>query len=274
MRKEIRIMPAIAGDMIGAPYERRGNRIKTTRFPLFNKKSRATDDSMMTIAVANALASVYRDYDTPDEVIMEAVTKAMQDMGHRYPDAGYGGSFQKWLDDPKPYGSWGNGSAMRVSPAAYVADGPGEVLRLAKLTAEVSHNDPEGVKGAQAVAMAVYYAREGYTKGDIQTSIENLFGYDLNRTVDEIRPGYEFDVSCPGSVPEAIIAFLDSSSYEDAVRKAVSLGGDADTQACIAGAIAGAYYGMPLIIKLRAFLRLDWYCRRAVLKAARMEAQK
>lgn len=274
MKKEIRIMPAIAGDMIGSPYERKGSRIKTTQFPLFNEKSHPTDDSMMTIAVANALTSVYKGCDTPDEVIMEAVTKAMQDMGHRYPDAGYGGSFQKWLDDPKPYGSWGNGSAMRVSPVAYVTYSPSEVLRLARLTAEVSHNDPEGVKGAQAVAIAVLYARKGCSKSTIKSAIENLFGYDLNRTVDEIRPGYGFDVSCPGSVPEAIIAFLDSSSYVDAVRKAVSLGGDADTQACIAGAIAGAYYGMPLLVKLRAFLRLDWYCRRAVLKAARMEAQK
>lgn len=273
MKKE-NLMPAIAGDMIGSPYERKGSRIKTTQFPLFNEKSHPTDDSMMTIAVATALASVYKGCDTPDEVIMDAVIKAMQNMGHRYPDAGYGGSFQKWLDDPKPYGSHGNGSAMRVSPAAYVAEGPDEVMRLAKLTAEVSHNDPEGIKGAQAVAMAVYYARKGYSKGDIQTYIENLFEYDLNRTVDDIRPGYEFDVSCPGSVPEAIIAFLDSSSYVDAVRKAVSLGGDADTQACIAGAIAGAYYGMPLMIKLRAFLRLDWYCKRAVLKAWKAGGRK
>lgn len=221
---------AVAGDIIGSIYER--NPIKTEEFPLFHSYSRFTDDSVMSLAVAQAILRG-RNYG------ME-----MKSLGQMYPDAGYGGNFKKWIFEPGiiPYNSWGNGSAMRVSPVGFAFNTPEEVLKEARASAEVSHDHPEGIKGAQSVALAVYLARQGSTKEDIRTTLTGSFFYDLDRTVDEIRPDYSFDVSCMGSVPEAIIAFMDSSDYESAVRKAVSLGGDADTQACIAGAIAEAYY--------------------------------
>jgi len=268
--KKIPLMPAIAGDIVGSVYERRGTRIKTEDFPLFSKGCHPTDDTMMTLAVASALKSVYHGPSTSDKDVKESVIREMRQMGNRYPKAGYGNAFSQWLIYPYPYGSWGNGSAMRVSAVGWLAESTDEVLRLAKLTAEVSHNTDEGIAGAQAVALAVYMARTGKDKEAIRQVIEENFGYDLHRSVDEIRPGYEFNASCPGSVPEAIIAFLDSASYEDAVRKAVSLGGDADTQACIAGAIAGAYYGMPKGIEDEAFGYLDGYCQNMVSTAFRV----
>ncbi len=219
---------AIAGDMIGAPYERFG--IKCKDFDIV--VAEFTDDTVLTVAVADVLLNE-GDF-----------AETIKQYARRYPHRGYGGSFQQWIWAPenKPYGSFGNGSAMRVSPVGFAFDTVEDVLRCAERSAEVTHNHPEGIRGAQAVALAVYLARTGSSKADIRTEMAGRFGYDMDRTVDGIRPGYRFDVSCQGSVPESIISFLESTSYEDAIKNAISLGGDADTMACIAGGIAQAYY--------------------------------
>lgn len=224
------MLGAIIGDVVGSVYEH--HRIKTTDFPLFQTRSRFTDDTVLTIAVAEAIL-----YQT-------SYIETIKTYGQRYPDAGYGGSFMKWIyaDDSKPYHSWGNGSAMRVSPVGWAFSTEDEVLQEAERSAAVTHDHPEGIKGAQATALAIFLARTGIEKDDIRAKISQRFDYDLDRTVDDIRPGYKFEVSCQKSVPESIIAFLDASSYEDTIRKAVSLGGDSDTLACIAGSIAEAYY--------------------------------
>lgn len=227
------ILGAAAGDIIGSVHEGRRGRIKSVKFPLFADGCRFTDDTVLTMATAWAI--LHRvDYG-----------RAYRDFGRRYPNRGYGESFRRWLasERPKPYGSWGNGSAMRVSPVGWAFDSVEAVLEEAERSAAVTHNHPEGIKGAQAAALAVFLARTGADKAAIRTEIEKRFDYDLGRTVEAIRPGYTFDSSCQGSVPEAIICFLESTDWESAVRPAVSLGGDADTQACIAGAIAEAYYG-------------------------------
>ncbi len=222
---------AIAGDIIGSVYE--ANPVKTKTFPLFNPACRFTDDSVLTIAVAEAILTD-GDY-----------RRRVWETGRRYPEAGYGGSFIRWLmsDDPTPYHSWGNGAAMRVSPIGFAFDDIKTVLDEAAFSAAISHDHPEGIKGAQAAAAAVFFARTTGDKARVKKEVEDRFGYDLNRTLEKIRPAYGFDVSCQGSVPEAVICFLESDSYEDAVRNAVSLGGDADTLACICGGIAEAYYG-------------------------------
>ncbi|MCR4671881.1 MAG: ADP-ribosylglycohydrolase family protein [Lachnospiraceae bacterium] len=234
---------AILGDMIGSPYEFHGNK-KTTDFPLFINSSRFTDDSVMTVAVAEALMD---SHGKDDPEIKKALVASMQKWGRKYPRAGYGGSFYRWLKakHPQPYHSFGNGSAMRVSAAGWLFDSLEETRHMARLSAEVTHDHLEGIKGAEAVASAIFLARTGNDKDTIKEYIVQEFGYDLSRTIDEIRPGYSFDVSCQGSVPEAIIAFLESESFEEAARKAVSLGGDSDTQAAIAGSIAEAMYGVP-----------------------------
>jgi ADP-ribosylglycohydrolase len=239
---------AIAGDIIGSVYER--HRIKTTDFPLFRDRCRFTDDSVLTAAIANAIieGTSYLD--------------AVREVGRRYPNAGYGGAFIQWLfsESTEPYNSWGNGSAMRVSPVGFAFDSAERVLDEAAKTAEITHNHLEGVKGAQSVALAVFLARTRHTKSQIREHIQSKFEYDLDRTVAQIRPGYRFDVSCQGSVPESIIAFLDSTGFEDAVRKAVSLGGDSDTMACMAGAIAEAFYGgvpRDIVAEVRTFLTDD-----------------
>ena len=239
------MLGAIGGDIIGSVYEHRG--IKTKEFPLFDPLCRFTDDSVLTVAVAHAILT-----DTP-------YVEALRSIGRKYPRAGYGRSFVEWLmsKDAGPYGSWGNGAAMRVSPVGFAYHTQQEVLAQAERTAVVTHDHPEGVKGAQATALAVFLARTGAGKEGIRDTIGQRFGYDLNRSVDDIRPSYGFDVSCRGTVPEAIIAFLDSESYEDAVRNAVSLGGDSDTLACIAGGIAEAFYGgVPTDIRQRIQLLL------------------
>ena len=222
---------AIAGDIIGSVYEY--GAMKTKVFPLFHPRCFFTDDSVLTVAVAQAILEE-RSY-----------VETVRELGQRYPDAGYGGFFAHWLfaPHPQPYHSWGNGAAMRVSPVGWAFATREEVLREATRSAEITHNHPEGIKGAQATALAVWLCRNGASKEELRAEIERAFGYDLQRTVDGIRPGYSFDVSCQGTVPEAIIAFLDSTSWEDAVRNAVSLGGDADTLACITGGIAEAFYG-------------------------------
>jgi len=221
---------AIAGDIIGSVYEYR--QIKTKNFPLFDPRCDFTDDTVLTCAVAFAILKG-RSY-----------RQSIIEIGRRYPRAGYGGSFWRWLfsDNPQPYNSWGNGAAMRVSPVGFAFTTVDEVLEQAKKTAEISHNHPEGIKGAQATALAVFLARTGHSKEEIRVQISQRFGYNLQRTVDSIRPTYGFDISCQGTVPEGIVAFLDSVSYEDAVRNAISLGGDSDTLACITGGIAEAFY--------------------------------
>lgn len=236
---------AIAGDIIGSVYECEPTKSKD--FPLFDRLCYFTDDTVLTIAVA---AAILDDGD---------YRKAIRELGNRYPDAGYGSSFNNWLDstDPQPYSSWGNGSAMRVSPIGFAFDTMEQVLTEAARSAEISHNHPEGIKGAQATALAIFLARTTRDKSTIRQEIQGRFGYDLDRRLSDIRPSYRFDVSCQRSVPEAIIAFLEAESYEDAVRNAVSLGGDSDTQACIAGGIAEAYYGgVPEHIATKALTRL------------------
>ena len=220
---------AIIGDVVGSVHEHGGT--KSTAFPLLVPQSRFTDDTVMTIATADALLSG------------EPYDRAYRRWGRRYPHAGYGGAFRRWLqaEDAGPYGSWGNGSAMRVSPVALARDSIEQVLAEAERSAAATHDHPEGIKGAQAASLAVFLARTGASKAEIRRELAVRFGYDLSRTIDEIRPTYRFDVSCQGSVPEALIAFLDTSSLEDAVRTAISLGGDADTQAAIAGAAAAAF---------------------------------
>ncbi len=222
---------AIAGDIIGSVYEFEG--IKTKDFPLFQPTCHFTDDSVLTVAIAQAILT---DGDYRAKVL---------GFGRRYPHASYGGGFRRWLRsaDPKPYYSFGNGSAMRVSPVGFAFGTVDDVLREAARSAEFTHNHPEGIKGAQATALAVFLARTARDKELIRREISSRFEYDLDRTVDEIRPVYGFDESCQRTVPEAIVAFLESESYEDAVRNAVSLGGDADTLACITGGIAEAFYG-------------------------------
>lgn len=237
---------AIAGDIIGSVHEGLGT--KTRDFPLFEPGCRFTDDSVLSIAVAAHLLGRGGYIDLFHEYF------------HRYPQAGYGGSFIRWAvaRDRKPYQSWGNGSAMRVSPVGFACDSLEAVLAEAECSAAVTHNHPEGIRGAQATAAAVYLARTGAGKEKIRTVIETEFGYRLDGRLDDIRAGYEFDVSCQGSVPQSIMAFLESETYEDAVRNAISLGGDADTMACIAGGIAEAYYGgIPRAIESQAIARLD-----------------
>lgn len=237
---------AILGDMIGEPYE--WINLKSKVFPLFSVHAGFTDDTVMSVAVADALMEagnrgVIDDENATKEILLDCMHK----WGHKYPDAGYGGRFRTWLanNERDPYNSWGNGSAMRVSAAGWLYDDLETTRKVAAWTAEVTHNHPEGVKGAVAVASAVFMARNGLTKEEIRKSIEDEFDYDLHRTCDEIRPGYIFDVSCQGSVPEAIIAFMDGTGFEDVVRTAVSLGGDSDTIGAIAGSIAEAFYGVP-----------------------------
>ncbi|WP_294412863.1 ADP-ribosylglycohydrolase family protein [uncultured Ruminococcus sp.] len=246
---------AILGDMIGAPYEfDRGN--KTKDFPLFSRESQFTDDSIMTVAVAEALIS---SYGKSDDEIRTALVDSMQKWGKRYPNAGYGGMFGRWLltKEPKPYGSFGNGSAMRVSSVGWLYDDIDTTRKMAALTAEVTHNHPEGIKGAEATASAIFLARTGHSKDDIRQYIVNEFGYDLSRTCDEIRPTYHHVESCQETVPEAITAFLEGNDFEDVIRTAVSLGGDCDTLTCIAGGIAEAFYGIPDEISAEGYKRMS-----------------
>jgi len=228
------MLGSIAGDIIGSVYE--WDRIKTTDFPLFQDQCDYTDDSVLTIATAYSILN------------NASYTQSYKDFSRRYPGRGYGGSFRRWImsDTLEPYNSWGNGSAMRVSPVGFAFETVEEVLEQAKQSAEVTHNHPEGIKGAQATALSIFLARKGNDKEVIRKEISERFKYDLNRTIDEIRPDYYFNESCMETVPEAIIAFLDSDDYEHSIPLAVSLGGDSDTLACITGGIAEAYYkGVP-----------------------------
>jgi ADP-ribosylglycohydrolase len=230
------MLGAIAGDVIGSIFE--NFNVKKTDFPLFRKISIFTDDSVMTLAVADVLLS--GGAGSPDVYVQK-----LQEWFRAYPFAGYGGSFLLWatMRKSQPYNSWGNGSAMRVSPVAYAFDTLERVLEEAEISAAVTHNHPEGIRGARAVAGAVFLARTGSTKEEIRAWVVEEIKYDLSQTIDEIRPHYKLDVSCQGSVPQAITAFLESENFEDAIRKAISIGGDSDTIACITGSIADPFYG-------------------------------
>lgn len=247
---------AILGDIIGSPFEfDRGN--KTKDFKLFSRGCGFTDDSVMTVAVAEALITVGPEANAME--IEETVVSNMQDWGRCYPYAGYGGRFRHWLtsENPKPYGSYGNGSAMRVSAVGWLYPTIERTREVAKATASVTHNHPEGIKGAEATASSIFLARNGATKKEIKKYIEQEFHYDLNRTLDQIRPYYHHVESCQQTVPEAITAFLEAESFEDAVRNAVSLGGDTDTLAAITGSIAEAYFGIPAVLKTECRNRID-----------------
>ena len=249
---------AILGDIIGSPFEfDRGD--KTKDFKLFSRRSHFTDDSVMTLAVCEALLKVGQDVTVKE--IEDAVISSMQSWGRRYPHAGYGGYFRRWLTarHPEPYNSYGNGSAMRVSAVGWLYDSLEKTRTVAEATANVTHNHPEGIKGAEATASAIFMARNGSSKEEIKKYIENEFHYDLNRTLNEIRPGYHMDETCQKTVPEAIIAFLEAKDFEDAIRNAVSLGGDTDTLGAITGSIAEAYYGIPewLITECRKRINKD-----------------
>lgn len=225
------MLGAIVGDIVGSVYE--FDNIKTTEFPLFSPVGFCTDDSFLTIALAE---TILRDLD---------YAAAMKDYHRRYPLGGYGSMFSTWARsaDSKPYNSWGNGAAMRISPVGFAFGTLEEVLAKAQIYTEVTHNHPEGIAGAQATAAAIFLARTGKSKDEIRAYVSNTFGYDLDRTCDQIRPDYYFNESCQGTVPPAIIAFLDSTDFEHAIRLAISLGGDSDTLACITGGIAEAFYG-------------------------------
>ena len=230
MEKSHTILGAIAGDVIGSVYE--WHNIKTTEFPLFSSKSRFTDDTVLTVAVAEAILT------------NQNIGKVLWDYGNRYTDSGFGGGFRKWLSspNPQPYRSYGNGSAMRVSPVGFAFENIAEVLNQARLSAIPTHDHPEGIKGAEATASAIFLARKGESKKNIRNYISEKFKYNLDFKIDQIRPHYKFDVSCQGSVPQSIVAFLESTDYENAIRLAVSIGGDTDTIACICGGIAAAFY--------------------------------
>lgn len=224
------IIGAVVGDVIGSVFER--NNIKTTEFNLFNPKCDFTDDTVLTIAVADCILHK-KDF-----------AKTIWEYGRKYRGRGYGGSFRNWLqeDNLKPYGSFGNGSAMRASSVGFAFNYIEIVLEVAKQTAEVTHNHPEGIKGAQATAAAIFLARQGKSKQEIKDYVSSTFNYNLDFSIDQIRPTYKFDVTCQGSVPQAIVAFFESSDFESAIRLAISIGGDSDTIACITGGIASAYY--------------------------------
>ena len=245
---------AILGDMVGAPYEfDQGNKVK--KFPLFCERSQFTDDTVMTIAVAEALMD---SEGKSDEEVKAALISSMQRWGNKYPNAGYGEMFTHWLRDknPKPYNSFGNGAAMRVSSVGWLYDTIEKTRKYARLTAEVTHNHPEGIKGAEATASAIFLARNFTDMHEIKEYIIREFNYDLSRTCDEIRPGYHHVESCQETVPEAITAFLEGTDCEDVIRTAVSLGGDCDTLACIAGGIAEAWFDVEEELKNECRKRL------------------
>ena len=248
---------AILGDIVGSPYEfDRGKKIKDFG-PLFIDASGYTDDSVMTIAVADGLMKAGLDADS--ETIKKSVVKSLKEWGRKYIDAGYGQKFIWWLmfEDEQPYGSWGNGSAMRVSSVGWLYNTLKRTREVARLTAEVTHNHPEGIKGAEATASAIFLARIGKSKEEIKDYIVNEFGYDLSRTLDDIRPDYHHVESCQQTVPEAITAFLEGRDFEDVVRCAVSLGGDCDTLTCIAAGIAEAFYGVSEEYKTETLARIE-----------------
>jgi len=250
------MLGAIIGDVVGSVYE--FHKTKETNFLLFSEKSIFTDDTVLTIATAKALVENRQDYDWLYKKY------ALDYQGH-----GFGGNFAKWAASPTmqpAYNSWGNGSAMRISPIGWFFDDIEKTIEEARISATVTHNHEEGIKGAEALASAMFLARHGSGKDKIRRYIEYRFGYNLKRTIAEIRPTYTFDVSCQGSVPEAIIAFLDSNNYEEAIRLSISLGGDADTLACMAGGLAETFYtDVPVFMIEQTWERLPEDFRKVVV---------
>ena len=260
------MLGAIIGDIVGSRFEFNNHRNK--HFELFTVDCFATDDSIMTLAVAKAILETAKviapnqgsdggdsDY---DRVLSEMTVKYMQEIGRKYPNCGYGGMFGRWVfsDKPKPYHSFGNGAAMRVSPAGFAAGTESEAFRLSETITAVTHNHDEGIKGAEATVLAIFMARQGYSKNEIREKISSDY-YPLDFTIDEIRSSYQFNETCQETVPQAIACFLESTTFEDAIRTAISLGGDSDTIGAITGAIAEAYYGVPQALKEKALTYLD-----------------
>lgn len=258
---------AILGDMIGSPYEfDRGNKSKD--FPLFSQSSTYTDDSVMTLAVGKAFLEARQLPDASDATILKLLASRMREFGKLYPNAGYGGMFRWWLcqSHRKAYNSFGNGSAMRVSSVAWLYNDLDAVRHAAQLSALVTHNHSEGIKGAEATASAIFLARTGHSKAEIKAYVTQEFGYALNRTCDEIRPTYHHVETCMETVPEAITAFLEGESFEDVIRTAVSLGGDCDTLTAIAGSIAEGFYGVPDELKSECHQRLPEHLRSVLVE--------
>ena len=255
---------AIIGDIVGSRFE--FNNYRSKEFELFTKECRVTDDSIMTLAVAKALIEAGRFTQSAnngagferDEKLENMAITYMQELGRKYPNCGFGGMFSKWIfsRNPQPYNSFGNGSAMRISPVGFLASTESEARALSQIVTRTTHNHEEGVKGAEATVVAIFMARNGFTKDEIRTRINRDY-YQLNFTIDEIRETYRFDATCQGTVPQAIVAFLESNSFEDAIRTAISIGGDSDTLAAITGSIAEAYYGVPESIIQKALTYLD-----------------
>ncbi|MGI5839760.1 MAG: ADP-ribosylglycohydrolase family protein [bacterium] len=257
------MLGAYIGDIVGSVCE--WNNIKTKDFPFFNRKCFFTDDSVMTCAVALAIREYIKSGRTTD--LAASLVREMQRLGWKYPDAGYGGMFRLWLGspNPRPYNSFGNGSAMRVAAAGWYADSLADAEALAKASAGVTHDHPEGIKGAQATAASIFMARSRASISEIRSYLQDKY-YDLNFTLDEIRDSYKFNETCQGTVPQALVAFFESKDFEDAVRNAISLGGDSDTLAAITGSIAEAYYGIPDAIKEAALTYLDDELKAALLR--------
>lgn len=246
------MLGAIIGDIVGSRFEWNNHRNKD--FELFTTKCFATDDSIMTLAIAKALLESKPDWSD----LSENAVRCMQEVGRPYPSCGYGGRFLDWMysDNPKPYNSYGNGAAMRVSACGFVAKSLEEAKFLSKTVTEVTHNHPEGIKGAEATTVAIYLARTGHTLEQIREVIDREY-YPMDFTLDGIRDTYEFNETCQDTVPQALLAFFESTSFEDAIRNAISIGGDSDTLAAITGGIAEAYYGIPTEIKNRSISHLD-----------------
>lgn len=246
------MLGAIIGDIVGSRFE--WHNIKTKDFKLFNERCEPTDDSIMSLAIAKSIVECNGNYNKLHDVVI----KNMVEVGRKYPHCGFGGNFYNWImtDNHEPYNSFGNGSAMRVSACGFAGRSLEEVKELSKIVTEVSHNHPEGIKGAEATSVAIYLARTGKNKNDIKKYIIDNY-YKINFKLDDIRDSYKFDVTCQGSVPQALEAFFESESYEDAIRNAISIGGDSDTIACITGGIASAYYGVPNDIRTKAISYLD-----------------
>lgn len=249
-----KILGAICGDIVGSPYE--FSPIKSRDFEFISGWSQFTDDSVMTIANMIWLLNGFEDEDDAKEKLIDI----MHEIGLKYPNCGYGGHFYGWLvtKERKDYYSWGNGSAMRVSPVGWAFDNIDDVMKYAKISAEVTHSHPEGIKGAQAIASAVFLARQGKTKEEIKNFIQETFSYDLDRKLDDFQKNYRYDVSCQGSTPEAILCFLESEDYESAIRNCVWLGGDCDTTGAMCGAIAEAFYGhLSEVVEKQVLSKLD-----------------
>lgn len=253
------MLGAIVGDIVGSRFEFDNHRSK--EFDLFGEGCFATDDSIMTLAVAKALMETRRTLGPEDDfcrLLGDLTVQYMQDIGRNYPNCGYGGSFYHWVfsDDPKPYNSYGNGAAMRISPVGFIAKSMDEAVRLSEIVTAVTHNHPEGIKGAEATTVAIYLARHGASQSEIGERVSREY-YPLDFNIDAIRPTYRFNETCQDTVPQAIQCFLEAESYEDAIRIAVSLGGDSDTIAAITGAISEAYFGVPEWIRQEALSYLD-----------------